>query len=354
MRYTFCMNPSVVDEVDLKVINALQVQPRAPWRLVASVVGVDPATAARRWARLTELGAAWIVCYPPQELGTQLTLVAASCLTSSAGEVATRLAGDPHTMTLNIQTGGIDLLAEVVTRDMPDLATYLVDWLPTIPGIRTVHAYPVAQAYTEAGRWRLGALDAAAVARLRTPDTNGLAPWGRELTTQERETVAVLRQDPRISARGLGQRIGVSPATAARRLSPLVNAGLLRCEIARPLSGWGVQATFLADCPAHQIKETARALMMLREVRALASIVGPQNLFFSVWLRTVADAVAFEGHLTTALPHLHVTTRGIVLRTVKRVGRLLDSAGWSIDEGVFDPRQPVTDPSAPIRRDPAV
>ena len=54
-----------LDEVDLALVNALQLQPRAPWALVGDVLGINPVTAARRWARLESEGLAWISAYPP-------------------------------------------------------------------------------------------------------------------------------------------------------------------------------------------------------------------------------------------------------------------------------------------------
>ncbi|MER2225037.1 MAG: AsnC family protein, partial [Rhodococcus sp. (in: high G+C Gram-positive bacteria)] len=39
---------TLLDEIDLRIIHAMQVQPRAPWALIGSVVGIDPVTAARR------------------------------------------------------------------------------------------------------------------------------------------------------------------------------------------------------------------------------------------------------------------------------------------------------------------
>ncbi|MGW1327901.1 AsnC family protein [Streptomyces antibioticus] len=50
-------------ETDLQFIPALQIHPRAPWSLVGAVLGVSPATVARRWARLNDAGLAWATGY---------------------------------------------------------------------------------------------------------------------------------------------------------------------------------------------------------------------------------------------------------------------------------------------------
>ncbi|MFJ8440171.1 AsnC family protein [Kitasatospora griseola] len=54
----------MIDELDLALVDALRVDPRAPWSRLAAPLGVDPATLSRRWARLTADGDAWVTCYP--------------------------------------------------------------------------------------------------------------------------------------------------------------------------------------------------------------------------------------------------------------------------------------------------
>ena len=43
----------MIDELDLALVDALRVDPRAPWSKLAGPLGVDQATLSRRWARLS-------------------------------------------------------------------------------------------------------------------------------------------------------------------------------------------------------------------------------------------------------------------------------------------------------------
>ncbi|MET8800985.1 AsnC family protein [Nocardia sp. NPDC004568] len=54
----------VPDDIDFRIVHALQSAPRAPWGAVGEVAGVSAPTAARRWERLVDSGLAWIVTYP--------------------------------------------------------------------------------------------------------------------------------------------------------------------------------------------------------------------------------------------------------------------------------------------------
>lgn len=57
------MKDFAIDENDLVLLHGLQIAPRATWAQLGEVLGISGATAARRWARITGRGDAWIVVY---------------------------------------------------------------------------------------------------------------------------------------------------------------------------------------------------------------------------------------------------------------------------------------------------
>ncbi|MCK7626591.1 Lrp/AsnC ligand binding domain-containing protein [Streptomyces sp. RS10V-4] len=68
-------------------------------------------------------------------------------------------------------------------------------------------------------------------------------------------------------------------------------------------------------------------LLTLPEVRLCASVTGPQNLLFTVWLRTVADVQRLAAQLGERLPQLVLRDRSVGLRQTKPRGRLPDVGG---------------------------
>ena len=50
----------VIAESDLEIINALQLNPRASWTQLSSVLDRDSTTIARRWRRLVSNGHSWV------------------------------------------------------------------------------------------------------------------------------------------------------------------------------------------------------------------------------------------------------------------------------------------------------
>lgn len=69
-------------ELDRRLINVLQIDPRATWAKVGKILGMSPTTVAHRWQRLVDDGIAWITACP--NLDQQMTaIVEVDCHTES-------------------------------------------------------------------------------------------------------------------------------------------------------------------------------------------------------------------------------------------------------------------------------
>nr|WP_218835881.1 Lrp/AsnC family transcriptional regulator [Streptomyces sp. TLI_235] len=152
----------MIDELDLALVDALRVDPRAPWSRLAGPLGVDPATLSRRWARLEADGDAWVTCYPSADrIGRGLTaLVEVECRSGRVSEVAHALAGHPQIASVEIVTGSADLLLTVAAADPAALAGHLLEQICAVPGIRRTRTALVERTLREGSRWSGGALDA--------------------------------------------------------------------------------------------------------------------------------------------------------------------------------------------------
>jgi DNA-binding Lrp family transcriptional regulator len=330
-----------MDDIDRKIVHALQIAPRAPWNLVGSAVGIDPVTAARRWQRLHDAGVGWISCYPFVRTGGDSFLVELTCDPGTSVDVATVLARDHNVVSVNVKAGGHDVLAEVGTANPRDSARYSLGRLGRVPGIRSIRTLPIAMAYSEGSRWRLRALDREAEARLvaTMPEPPDPAVSGPPLSDDDWEMVHCLADNPRMPLSEIGERLSISPSTARRRLGAVSDGRIrLRCELARTQSGWPVYGTFFANCPADRVGVTARALVKIPEVRAVTSLIGPFNLYLALWLRSIADIQEFESQLNVKVPHMSIADRSLVLRPVKQMGQLLDEDGKRIGNVPIDIR----------------
>lgn len=330
-----------LDEVDHRLITALQTAPRAPWGPIGQAAGVDATTAARRWARLQDAGEAWFSCYPAALRGdsAQVAVIEVVCAAGRALRVAEAVAPDPHVLTVEHTTGARDLVLEAVFRDLAGLGEYTQRRLGALPGVTAVRAHPVTSLQAEGSRWRLDRLgDPArlgAQSRLQDlgPRRHGVigagAGSGDGVAEEDLPLVRALHLDCRAPVADLAERTGHTPATVRRRLARLDAAGALiyRCDVSARLTGWPIAATLWASGPAGPVAEAAARLAGLRETRVVAMLAGPANLLTSMRLRSLDDLPGWERRVAEAAPEVAVVDRMAVLQLVKMGGHLLDADG---------------------------
>ncbi|GII99769.1 AsnC family transcriptional regulator [Sediminihabitans luteus] len=321
------MQDSDLDEADRRILHALQVRPRASWTLLGEVLGLDPATVARRWERLAGDGLAWVTAYPARLVGSDPAGALVE-LESRAGHVhalVDELAHDPQCLSIDVTAGSRDLLLTVAATDQTALAEYLVDRLGRMRSIRSIRSQIVAEVLADASTWRLRALDPETVARLEEP----APPLARRATTPlEQSVVAELAADGRVSATALAGRLGVSERRARDTLRTVLHGHVrLRTEVTRAVSGWPVNAWYFLRVPAAQAQRVGTELGRVEEVRTVMSTIGSWNIAVGVWLRTLTDVQRLESTLEARLPGVVIVDRSTVLRTAKIVGTVLDASG---------------------------
>lgn len=334
--------PDEMDELDRAIVHALQIRPRASWTLLGDVLGVNPVTAARRWRRLEETGLAWVTAYPRLSDSRIVVsgVVEVDTEPGAAQDVAQALATESAVANLKLMAGGRDLVATVHARDLNELARLTTYLFQTTPGVRATRTHVSTGVPTEGSRWRLRSLDSLQCARIEA--ALPAPPAAAEPTSWDgldARLMELLGTDGRMSLRELAAETEAGLTTVRRRLHSLLASRVsLRCDLARPLSGWPLSAVYFASVPGQYLAETVRVLSGVREVRSCAITAGPHNLVIDVWLRELADVHTFEAHLSRRLPRLTIGDRSVVLRTVKHMGRLLDRDGRCV--GVVPLRNP--------------
>lgn len=323
----------LLDELDYLLVTALQVAPRADWQTVGEALGLDASTVARRWARLTREGHAWISVHPAVRARAPavVAFVEVDCVAGRLHEVAAEIAEDPHVFNLEHVSGGRDLLVTAVFADQAELARYVGFRLGALDGVAASRTQVATTLHAEGSRWRLDRLTEEQRLRLAGPDRPAPSRpvGGRLLEGRDLDLVRVLSEDPRQSAARLAERTGLSPTTVRRRLDRLEaeHALVYRCEVARALSGWPVSVSLWAAVPQSRAPRLAERISALREIRLCASLSGPYNLLLAAWLRSVDDIAPFESRLTERFPELAVADRALTLWPMKLGGHLLDPRG---------------------------
>ncbi len=321
---------------DVLLIDALQLAPRAPWSAVGDVLGISPTTAAKRWQRLVEDGVAWVTCSPAMATSSPQCFahVEVSCRAGAHFNVANAIAHNPLAVTVELTTGPADLLVTLAGADLPTISHHVLHHLDEIDGVLNTKTSVVTRLYSEGGAWRIRGLPDQAVRALLALHASEheaeetVMPSGPMYDTSK-AIVELLSVDGRMSYTEIAERLDLSPTTARRRTAELLRFGLirLRADVSAQDAGWPVENYIRADVPVPILRETAQRLSQMRQSRLTATIAAGPQLLQSSWLQTVEEVHRLELSMVEQHPQLQIVERLLVLRVVKRNGRLIGPDG---------------------------
>ncbi|MGW2283472.1 Lrp/AsnC family transcriptional regulator [Streptomyces phaeochromogenes] len=325
------MRDSPFDELDIAIVDAVRSAPRVSWRNLAPVLGVDPATISRRWSRMHSEGVAWVTAHPAGSATPDCALVEITCVPGRSGTVADVLAADIEAATVKLTSGARNVVVLAQAPDFDALSRYLLDRVEHVPGVTSIHSHIVTRSALEASRWREGALNEEQRRQLRT-DAGTRPDHAAALQAPDHRIIRALNIDGRMSFERIATQVDLSPVAVRRRLTRLEEAGLIifRCDTSRLISGHAVAAVYFGSLDAHELEEAEGRIRTLPGVRACSIVAGPHNVIIDAWLRSTAETHDLERRMRQVLPALRIRDRSLVLRTVKLLGRVLDSEGRSV------------------------
>ncbi|MGC0416147.1 Lrp/AsnC family transcriptional regulator [Embleya sp. AB8] len=319
-----------LDDLDRGLIHALQVDARAPFTLIADILGSSTQTVVRRYRRLYAHAGLRVVALPtPRNSGTHQWFIRLTAATRNAHDIALALARRPDTSWVRLTSGGTEIVAIIHTAPTgPDAHALLLRDIPRTAGITAVSAHYLLHTYLggpTAWRGRVDILDEAGQARLRAesgiPDTTDPATPdvpAYVLTDADRQLLSALREDARLGYADLAAATGTTASTAARRLAELRarDALFFDVDIDPALLGITVSALlWMQVAPAH-LDTVATALATHDELALVAATTGPTNLVAHALCQ---NAEALHHYLTRRVAWEAITRieTAPVLRTYK-------------------------------------
>lgn len=317
-------------EIDLALLGALEVNPRADWTAVGAALDLAATTVARRWAALAEVGDAWVTLAPGHrfvaEAGCAFVFLAVEPSRLEAAIDA--LAAHPIFATISRVTGAFDLMVDAFGSSLSRLLDEIDDALAGVPGILGTEVAVATRVHRHGTQWRSGTI-AREQARSLRPD-GGPVPAGRHQI--ETQLVDALTRDGRASWEQLGAALGRSAQTARRHTNALLGRGILtlRCDRATRFDAPRREASFLVNVPADRLEETARFFAEQPSCRLSAEVIASFNLAATLWVRELSELQRIEAELATRIPEAVVQQRFLSSRTRKRLGHVLDAAGRTV------------------------
>ncbi|MFI8793147.1 Lrp/AsnC family transcriptional regulator [Streptomyces sp. NPDC055105] len=332
-----------LDETDLAITHALQIAPRASWTTVGDILGLSAVTVTRRWNRISQRGTAWVTATGSPALWRSLcnAFIDVDCDPAERGRVALALARDPRTKSVMELASGRDIHVNAITRDLPSLSRFVLDHVSGLPGVVRVNTQVTTRILTAGNDWRLDALTRAQQSRLQslTDDTPPRTTVPGPLDTQDRELLLALAVDGRLPVTDLAEHLGSSHTAVRRRLTRLERTGAVafRSEVAQHITGWPVTSLLWARVPVSRRQQACERLGRMPDVRLLTATSGETNVLLSAWLHSVDSVLDLEDRISRECPELEIADHGIVLRTVKRQGWILDNLGRRTECVPIDP-----------------
>lgn len=317
-------------EVDLAVIGALEVNPRAEWRAVGEALDLAPTTVARRWSALSADGDAWVTVAPGHtfvaDAGCAFLFIAVD--PRELEQAIASLSVHPVFATISRITGEFDLMIDCFAESLSSLPDAVSAGLVAVQGIQRKELLVTTQVLRHGAEWRSGAIARDQALSLRPEDRK--APAGRRRV--EARLVDALTRDGRMTWEQLGLELGLSSQTARRHTNALLDRGVatLRCDRARRFDAAHREASLAVSVPAPRLAEAARFVAEQRSCRLSAEVIGSFNLLATLWVRDLSELQRVEAELVLRIPDAVVHHRTLSTRTDKRLGHLLDAEGRSV------------------------
>jgi Lrp/AsnC family transcriptional regulator, regulator for asnA, asnC and gidA len=146
--------PVVLDDIDKRLIEALQRDGRLPYTQLGQEVGLSEAAVRQRVRRLVDTGVTQIVAVTdPMTLGFRRMAMVGIRVDGDVRETADVVAALPQINYLVIVAGSYDLLVEVVCEDDEDLLALLNGELRRIPGVRSTDTFTYLRICKETYTW---------------------------------------------------------------------------------------------------------------------------------------------------------------------------------------------------------
>ena len=132
-----------LDEVDLKIIAALQKDGRMPFSQIAQELGVSPGMVRLRYNRLVEQGFFQVCAITnPLRMGYKMmALIGIRVDSQKLMQAAEQIAGLEEVIYLILTSGSYDLFAEVICRDHDHLLRFLSKSLYLVDGVRESESF---------------------------------------------------------------------------------------------------------------------------------------------------------------------------------------------------------------------
>lgn len=279
-----------LDEIDRRVIGALQVDGRASWRRIAAVIGVPVSTVVRRGNALLESETVRIGVVR----STRTMLLEVQANAADIDAIARALAARETSIFVYVLGSPLRILIEELAPS--EYADLVLRDIPSIPGVTGIAVIPTLEYYRTLSSWMPGQLSADEAHALnpsfgRPPLIDQPVP---ELDDGDEAILAALEQDARASAIDIAEIVGLSESAVRRRLSVLIGGAVdVRAIIAPSTLGLPIAGFVWLRVRPGAVASVSAALQASPFVRYAAFILADEQILVDVAVPTVTELRRF-------------------------------------------------------------
>jgi DNA-binding Lrp family transcriptional regulator len=315
-----CMGSVAKDALDRRIIQALSVDPRAPFSRLSEVLGPSEQTIARRYRRLFEDHVVRVVGQlDTQRLGRSDWAVRVRCAPGSAPTVAAKLAQHPDTSWVQLTSGGTEIFSTIHSREGEQRTPLLLSKLSVGRQVFGLEAYCFLHLFTTGLSAPPGPSDLSGpeMAQLLSParDRPSIDRPKAKLQDSDGPLLQALADDGRAPYRQLAARTHWHESTVRRRVEELIASGVLFFDLDLASDALGIRSQallWMSVAPAN-LRDVGQALASRPDFPFVAATTGPTNLVAA--LVCPDDRSLYEyltGEMTTLEGLTHIETAPVM------------------------------------------
>jgi DNA-binding Lrp family transcriptional regulator len=314
----------VMDTLDSQLLQALQLDGRAPFSRIATVLGVSDQTIARRYRKLCELGGLRVIGLADEErLGQTRWFVRLTCTPDAAEPLAAALARREDTTWVGLASGGTEVISTMRARDRRERDALLLERLQRTPRVISVSAHLLLHSfYGGPLGWftKSESLDPVQVEALSPPPVE---PLDEPLVLEpaDEAMLSVLGRDGRAGLAELQAATHLSESAVKRRLEHLRRIGAIYIDVQFDMTpfGYGLHTMLWLTVAPAALSAVGTALAGHREIPFVSAITGQSNLVAVALFRETGGLYRYLSERIGALDGVQHVETVPVLRRIKQL-----------------------------------
>ncbi|MFF8573491.1 Lrp/AsnC family transcriptional regulator [Streptomyces sp. NPDC015408] len=327
----------VPDIADLGILRYLARRPRASFAEVGASVGLHERTVARRLGRLLDTGEVrFIASLTNEYLGEGMAVeLAVRCAPGRLEEVARVVAARPQARSVEVATGDLQVLAEMAVADEAELIELIDRTVGRMPGVLDIHSAVVLRLLLTAVDWAPYDPEPSPLRRLAVEGRPPPPPI--TVDAVDRELVHLLGEDARMPMSTLAGRLRLGESTVRRRLGRLMSSHVFHLRLfAEPaVLGYPVETRFQLEVRHGSLDAALRRLAGEPSVRHLVVTTGRSNVLGYASHASASEMHDFHARAFADLPGLREVRTALLMRTYRRAGRPVGTAGGPVTGRLF-------------------